>query len=151
MAGQIVITPIEKTKSRHNVALLGEETEQQLSLRVQEVEPGYGTPLHLHEEQAETFHVVRGVFRFQVGEDQIVGEAGFTVHIPKGTPHCFLYEDNGQKTYGQLISVLTPGVHDGFIRTIPEAQEQGMPIDELTKMAERFGARIIGPKISRSD
>ena len=148
MKEQVKITELEETRSRFNIALLGTETNGQLSMRVQDVRPGEGTPLHKHTEQAETFHVVSGVFKFQVGDEVVVGEPGFTVHIPKGTAHCFLYEDVGQKENGNLISVLTPGIHDGFIKNIPEAEQNGVPMNELTNMAENFGAEIVGPKLT---
>lgn len=148
MKEEIKITPIEAARTRYNIALLGTETNSQLSMRVQDVAPGEGTPLHVHTEQAETFHVVRGIFRFQVSEEIVTGSSGFTVHIPKGIPHCFIYDDVGQQENGHLISVLTPGIHDGFIKNIPEAEQNGMPLNELTKMAENFGAKIVGSKLS---
>lgn len=148
MKEQIKITQKEEMLSRFNIAMLGTETNNQLSMRIQEVKPGEGTPLHLHTEQAETFHVVSGVFTFQASDEIVIGEPGITVHIPKGTPHCFLYNDIGQQENGNLISVLTPGIHDGFIKSIPEAEQQGVPMNELTKMAKGFGAKIVGPKLS---
>lgn len=148
MKEQVKITQIEETRNRFNIALLGSETNSQLSMRVQSVKPGEGTPLHFHTEQAETFHVVSGKFKFQVGDEVIVGEPGFTVHIPKGTAHCFLYEDVGQKENGNLISVLTPGIHDGFIKSIPAAESKGVPLNDLIKMAEEHGAKIVGPKLT---
>jgi len=53
----VVITEQKETKARFNIALLGSETNEQLSMRVQAVQPGEGTPLHVHVEQAETFDV----------------------------------------------------------------------------------------------
>jgi len=143
MGNNVVATEIEATKARHNIALLGAETNQQLSMRVQAVMPGEGTPLHLHTEQAETFHVVSGTFRFRVGDKEVIGKPGFTVHIPKGTPHCFLYD--GATENGQLISVLTPGINDGFIAEVPVAQENGASNEAQAEIAERFGTQIIGP------
>ncbi|WP_261844832.1 cupin domain-containing protein [Aliamphritea ceti] len=146
MSQSVVITQPETTLARYNIALLGEETSEQLSLRVQNVKPGEGTPLHIHTDQAETFHVISGTFRFRAGNDELTGGPGFTVHIPKNTPHSFIFEDKANN--GQLISVLTPGIHDGFIRNIPEAEANGTSMEELSQMAETFGAKIIGPKLT---
>jgi quercetin dioxygenase-like cupin family protein len=148
MNTDVVITNIEDTKARHNVALLGSETNQQFSLRVQEVSCGDGTPLHIHTDQAETFHVVSGSFRFRVGDDEIIGHPGFTVHIPKGIAHCFLYEAQHKK--GQLISILTPGINDGFIQALPEAQKENASQDELAAIAGQFGTKIIGLALTPS-
>ncbi len=146
MSANVVITEAEAAKARHQVALLGSETEQQLSLRVQEIAPGEGPPLHIHLDQAETFHVISGIFRFQVGDKEVIGKPGFSVFIPKGTPHCFLYE--GERENGQLISILTPGVHDGFIQNVPEAQAGGASPEVLSALAATFGVKIQGPGLS---
>ena len=88
MSNQIVVTQAEDTRARYNVALLGEETAGQLSLRVQEVKPGEGTPLHIHTEQAETFHVVSGNFRFRAGDDELTG--GPRLHCSHPEEHTAL-------------------------------------------------------------
>ena len=141
MSDKIVTTSAKQTRARHHVALLGRETGGQLSMRVTDTRPGDGTPLHLHRDQAETFHVVRGRFRFQIGDEEVSGGPGFTAHIPKGTPHCFTYLDDDAP--GQLISVLTPGIHDGFIEEVPIAQENGLKGPALAELAKRHGVEIL--------
>jgi len=140
----VVLTNADQTINRHNVALLGEETGQQLSLRVQEIPAGYGVPLHSHLEQAETFHIVQGRFLFQVGGEQLEAGPGQSIHVPKGTPHSFRYLD---ELPGQLISVLTPGIHDGFLLHLPEAQAEGASPEEQTRIAAENGVVIHGPGV----
>ena len=148
MNSELIIKTAQETKDNYFVALLGQETEHQFSLRVQDIVPGQGSPIHLHEEQSETFHVITGNFRFKVGDREIVGEPGMTVYIPKNTPHAYLYEDVGQQEQGKLLSILAPGLHDGFIKKIPEAESQGASQEELSNIAEQFGAKIVGPKLA---
>jgi quercetin dioxygenase-like cupin family protein len=145
MTPSVVITNRADAKARHDIALLGEETNGQISLRVSDIAPGDATPLHIHDDQSETFHVVHGIFRFQIGNTIIEGGPGFTAHIPKQVPHCFRYD--GTVSDGQLISILSPGVHDGFIQKIPEAQKRGVGKDELFNLATQFGAKILGPTL----
>jgi len=142
MSSGVVVIGQEDALVRGNIALLGEETNQQLSMRVQEILPGQSTPLHIHHEQAETFYVMQGEFRFRAGDQEVDGQPGITVHIPKGVPHCFAYL--GREASGQLISVLTPGIHDGFIRDIPEAQKSGVSPEALADIAAANGATILG-------
>lgn len=144
---KVKFTEQEETKARHHVALLGSETEQQLNLRVQEVVPGYGQPLHRHLEQSETFHVIRGRFRFRAGDKEVVGEEGFSIYIPKGVAHCFVYEGESN---GKILSILTPGIHDEFVLNVPKAQEEGMPKDELSEMALQSGTQILGPSLAKT-
>ncbi|USE35185.1 cupin domain-containing protein [Endozoicomonas sp. SCSIO W0465] len=145
MNDKVKIVSEEKTANQLQVALFGVETDSRFSLRISKPKANEGTPLHLHTEQAETFHVVSGDFKFQVGDEIIQSKVGDTFYIPANTPHCFL---NIGKSQGYLISILTPGIHDGFIKNIPEAQQKGATPDELSILAEQFGVKIIGPGLS---
>ncbi|CAA0108623.1 Uncharacterised protein [BD1-7 clade bacterium] len=133
----------EQTRERYGIALLGAETGGSLNFRSQEILPNQGTPLHKHIEQDETFHVVTGSFRFIVGEEEIFASDGTTLFVPRGTPHSSL---NIGDTSAKIISALTPGVHDGFILNIPEAEKAGATRSELSEMAASYGAVILGPK-----
>jgi len=146
MGSEVIVSSAEQTLERHNTALLGSETGQALNLRAEHVPPDGGPPLHMHTEQAETFYVAEGLFKFQIDEDELIGKKGMTIFIPKGTPHCYL---NIAEEAGTLISVLTPGVHDGFILDVREAEQNGASIEELTALAEKNGTVIIGPPLKK--
>ena len=145
MNKEIKVISSEETNKQDQVALYGSDTENRFSLRISKPETNEGTPLHMHKEQSETFHVVSGSFKFQVGNDILFSNVGDTIYIPKKTPHCFL---NIGKSQGYLISILSPGIHDGFIKEIPKAQKDGVKSKELTELAAQFGVEIIGAKIT---
>ena len=134
-----------KTKERSEVALLGEETGGALIFRSQEVDPGQGTPLHKHLEQDETFHIINGRFRFIVDDKEVFANDGTTLFVPRNTPHSLL--NIGEST-AKIISVLTPGVHGGFVLNVPEAEKAGASNEELSEIAGSYGAVILGPKQS---
>lgn len=140
-----VISVPEKTKERFEVALLGEETGGALIFRSQDVDPDQGTPLHKHIEQDETFHIINGNFRFIVGDEEIFASDGTTLFVPRNTPHSLL--NIGERS-AKLISALTPGVHDGFVLNVPEAEKAGASNEELSEIAGIYGAVILGPKQS---
>jgi mannose-6-phosphate isomerase-like protein (cupin superfamily) len=51
---------------------------------------GTGMPLlHLHRSMDEGFEVLRGRIEFRIGTGYEVAEAGDSVLIPAGVPHCF--------------------------------------------------------------
>ena len=137
------ISKPEKTKERFEVALLGEETDGALIFRSQDVDPDQGTPLHKHIEQDETFHIISGYFRFIVGDKEIFASEGTTLFVPRNTPHSLL---NIGDESAKLISALTPGVHDGFVLNVPAAEKAGASNQELSDIAENYGAVILGPK-----
>lgn len=147
MSNQVVLTEWSEAAERYQVALTGAETGGQLSVRVNEVEPGRATPLHIHVDQSETFHVIEGQFRFQVGERVVEAGPGFTAFIPKNTPHSFRYD--GKSGNGRLMSILSPGIHDGFITEMPAAEARGVSKDEMNEIANRNGVQIIGPSLPK--
>jgi mannose-6-phosphate isomerase-like protein (cupin superfamily) len=55
-----------------------------------ELPVGTGMPLlHLHRSMDEGFEVLRGRIEFRIGAEYEVAEAGDSVLIPAGVPHCF--------------------------------------------------------------
>lgn len=52
------------------------------------VRPGARTLLHRHRESEELYHVTAGAGLMTLGGEQFAIEAGDTVLIPPGTPHC---------------------------------------------------------------
>ncbi len=144
MGTKVIISTAEQTRERHNVALLGSESDGALNFRADQVPPGAGPPLHMHTEQAETFYVAEGTFRFLVDESEIIGNKGMTIHVPKRTPHCF---QNISGEPATLVSALTPGIHDGFVLDVAAAEQSGASIEELTTLAEQNGTIILGPPL----
>jgi mannose-6-phosphate isomerase-like protein (cupin superfamily) len=66
---------------------------------------GSGPGPHLHPEQVEQFHVVRGRVQVLVGEDTITADQGEHVTVPAGTAHSFRALEAGT----QLQLRVTPG------------------------------------------
>ncbi len=58
------------------------------SLAEATVAAGATTERHLHRRTEEFYHVLAGVGRMYLGDCEVVVEAGDTVLIPPGTPHC---------------------------------------------------------------
>ena len=58
------------------------------SLAEATVAPGRRTVLHCHRVTEEVYHFVRGRARMTLGAETFDVEAGDTVCIPPGTPHC---------------------------------------------------------------
>ena len=54
---------------------------------------GFGPPLHIHQDAAEAFYVLKGEYRIFVGSQDWVCSAGSFIYIPAGVPHGFRVGD----------------------------------------------------------
>lgn len=60
------------------------------------VDPGGGTPPHIHPHFSEVFEVIEGQMTFTAGRGKQTAHAGETVTVPPGTRHA--YENRGSTT-----------------------------------------------------
>ncbi len=119
-------------------------------LLVEELAPrGTATPLHVHPEEDESFHVLEGGMTFYLEDGQpIPASAGSFVHIPKGyVPHAFQVDSETAR-----FLVFTRPPHEHFIRAAAEpAPSRTLPPPEPPNMekvgaaAVQYGIEILGP------
>jgi quercetin dioxygenase-like cupin family protein len=111
---------------------------------------GAGSPLHVHHDEDEWFHVLEGELTVWVsGEAHVAGPGGF-VFLPKGIPHTFLVSSD----VARFLLVTGPAGFEGFVREIgvpaerpeiPPAATEPPDVEGLTRVAARYGMDIIGP------
>jgi quercetin dioxygenase-like cupin family protein len=63
-----------------------------LSIIEHKMPRGETTPLHIHHNEDEVFHILRGAIRFEVGGETRLAHAGDILVAPKGVPHRFIVE-----------------------------------------------------------
>ena len=85
------------------IKLTGEETAGAYTLIEEINPPGVGVPLHLHENEDETFHVAEGQVEFTLDGKPVTAGAGTTVYLPRRVPHAF-------KVVGQTPAPRIPAV-----------------------------------------
>ena len=118
-----------------------EETGGAYTLLEADEPPGFGPPMHIHHNAAETFYVVAGEYIIFVRDEQYRCAAGSFVHIPAGTPHGFrVGEEQSRK-----LNIYTPAAMVGYFDELSVALAGGAAESELGKIAERHGMEIIGP------
>jgi quercetin dioxygenase-like cupin family protein len=109
---------------------------------------GSGTPLHVHQEDDETFYVLEGELTFYLGEEApLQASPGPFVHIPGGTVHAFRVAS----ATARYLIITTPH-HMSFYRAISEpAQTRSIPPEAPLDMAmigaacEAYGVDFVGP------
>lgn len=111
---------------------------------------GKTTPLHVHEEEHETFYVLEGELLTEVaGVRRTVGP-GTMFSIPPGTPHAFLVVS---QTARWLTTVTPAGrVMEGFLKDVgvparaPTLPPEGaFDLEQTLAAARRHGLTILGP------
>ncbi|MPY30168.1 cupin domain-containing protein [Streptomyces adustus] len=114
-------------------------------------ERGYSSPLHRHDDDDETFLVLDGELRVEVGGEKRSAGPGSIVVLPKALPHAFVVTS----PTARFLTLHTPGGFDTF--TLQAGSPAAppylvMPSDlppldpaELAKAAASFGIEILGP------
>ncbi|SFJ58456.1 Cupin domain-containing protein [Paenibacillus sp. UNC496MF] len=96
-----------------------------------------GPPKHIHNEREETFEILEGTFRFQVGDEEFDATPGTTVRVPRGAAHA--WANVGPET-GRMLFIFTPGGIDDFF---PEIGRHSL--EEIIHIASIHDTVIIGP------
>jgi quercetin dioxygenase-like cupin family protein len=108
--GKIVIRdevePVRWTVEEGRFLLRGTDTGGLFSLMEFITPPDGGPPLHLHENEDETFIVTSGAYEFRLGDKRHEGGVGTIVYGPRGTSHAFR---NIAGTTSTMLCVATPG------------------------------------------
>jgi quercetin dioxygenase-like cupin family protein len=128
----------------------GSDTAGRLALLEHHAERGYGSPVHRHLADEETFFVIEGELRVEVGGEAHCAAAGAVAFLPRQLPHAFVVT-SAQAWY---LTLHTPAGFDGFVHaagspatgsatTPPDAPLPGP--DELAAIASSFGIEIVGP------
>ena len=111
---------------------------------------GYGSPLHVHRREDESFYVVEGELTFWVGGRVVVAPAGSFVYGPRDVPHTFQVSS----PEARFLLVAEPAGFDDFVRALADpAAERALPPaghpvpdpERLTAAAAEYGIEILGP------
>jgi quercetin dioxygenase-like cupin family protein len=132
----------------------GDEGEDRMALMQSSAPHGDSPPLHVHENEDELFYVLEGVFRFRVGDEEVILSAGDSLLAPKGVPHTFRIESEGG---GRWLVVTTGGEFERFVRSFsrpaerPELPEPAVPTPQqqraLAEACAAHGIGIVGPPL----
>lgn len=128
------------------VLLVGSQTNGQLAIFEDIVEPGVGAPRHIHHEQDETFFFLEGTFDVEIGGTRYQMSPGDVAFIPKGTIHAF---KNVGDTKGVLRYAFSPAQNiEEMFRGFYQAMQAGdLSDDTMAAIALKHGQEIVGPPI----
>ena len=107
------------------------------------ISQGMGTPLHVHHSQNEMFHVIKGSYKFKVGEDEFELKAGDSIFLPEKVPHAWIQISKK----GKMTVIFQPaGKMEEFFVTVAALDHE----PSKSEMAQIFidnEMEIVGPKL----
>lgn len=97
---------VELGDHRANINLSSQQTEGQFALAEMQADFQAHVPPHVHTREDETFYILQGLFRFEIGEQVIIAGPGDTVWAPRDIAHSWrCVSPHG----GRALVLLTPG------------------------------------------
>jgi mannose-6-phosphate isomerase-like protein (cupin superfamily) len=100
----------------------------------EEVPPLLDTPLHVHANEDELFHILEGEHVFECGDDQFEVGPGDFLALPRLVPHAHRRVVPG---IGRFLVMTCPGGFEGFFRMLSDADRAGMLGPETYAEASR--------------
>jgi mannose-6-phosphate isomerase-like protein (cupin superfamily) len=111
--------------------------------------PGFSPQLYIHRREDESFWVLEGELTMRCGDETFRAGPGSDLFLPRHVPHTFVVEGDAP---ARLLTLMTPGgAEEFFVEAGHPADENGRPpaaplsIELLKRVAEKFGAEIVGP------
>ena len=97
---------------------------------------GFATGLHVHRVQEETYYVLDGVCRWQVGDKTIHATPGTYLFIPPGVPHNIA---NGSDKPARVLMTVSPPGHERYFEELAMLAAKGAPDPKaLADLRDRY-------------
>ena len=99
--------------------------------------PGFSTGLHVHRVMEETFYVLEGECRWQIGDQPVHAKPGCYVFIPPGVPHNI---GNASDKPAKMIMTVSPPGHENYFEELVKLVAQSSPPDAkaIAELRERY-------------
>ena len=103
--------------------------------------PGFGPPLHIHDDAAEAFYVLEGEYVMFLDDREVVCPAGSFIFIPAGMRHSFRVGT----VPSRKLNFYFPAAMIGYFDELSEAIRRGA-VEEglLTDIARRHSMEVVG-------
>jgi quercetin dioxygenase-like cupin family protein len=103
-------------------------------------QPGGGAPMHIHQREDETFHVIEGDYEFTCGGETFVAKPGTTVFGPRGVAHGYRYL--GQ-TPGRILLFVAPAGIEKWFEEVGALEKQEIPA--VIELGKKYGLEFLPP------
>jgi mannose-6-phosphate isomerase-like protein (cupin superfamily) len=149
MSGALVVRSDEGTPGEEVGWIFkasGDQTQGRFDFMVGPVEYLSGPPLHIHEDQDDTFYVLEGVLTVQIQDELVELGPGDFATVPPGIPHTFdnLHSDQPPVL---AINLMTPGGFNELFAEVAKAVGEGADRTRLQSVAAEHGVTSVGPPL----
>ena len=119
-----------------------DETNGVFSLLEADEPPGFGPPLHIHNDAAEAFYVLEGEYVMFLNDREVRCPAGSFIFIPAGIRHGFRVG----AVPSRKLNFYFPATMIGYFDDLSDAIRRA-DVDEslLAEIARRHSMEIVGP------
>ena len=104
------------------------------------IPPGTVVPPHSHEREDETFYILEGEFRCQVGREVRRVGPGDVVFVPRGTPHSM---EITSAAPGRSLILTTPGSLEQWLADLSEVDRNQSGIVGVLHVSGRHGIELL--------
>jgi quercetin dioxygenase-like cupin family protein len=120
---EMVVMPLAATSTEqlwflntlHTVRVRHDEGEDGISVMESLAPHGDSPPLHVHQTEDETFHVLEGELRVRAGDADVTIAAGETLLAPKGVAHTYRVESPAGSRW---LVITRRGDFERFVRAL---------------------------------
>ena len=117
---------------------------------------GDSPPLHVHRNEDEIFHILKGEMLFRVADQDVHAGSGDTLLAPKGTPHTYRVDSTDGAHW---LTIIRGGDFEGLVRSFARpAERSGLPdpsgpptpeqAEALAEACNRHGIELVGPPLA---
>ena len=108
--------------------------------------PGFGPPIHLHDDAAEAFYVLDGEYLMNLDGEEHRCPAGSFIFIPAGVPHGFRVGDVPSRKLNFYFPAAMIGYFDDLALALSRSD---VTEGDLAEIAQAHHMHIVGPPAAR--
>jgi mannose-6-phosphate isomerase-like protein (cupin superfamily) len=119
-----------------------DQTAGVVSVLEAEEPPGFGPPIHVHQDAAEAFYVLEGEYLMYLEDREVTCPAGSFIFIPRGVRHGFRVGS----VPSRKLNFYFPSAMIGYFDDLAAAVGRDDVDDEqLAEIARRHSMEVVGP------